>query len=401
MSNKGTRCPVCTGCGKCFGNQTVNTLSTFYGKGYGQKEGLKREITSQAFFDCKKIEDTDGNLVAVDIGTTTIAMQLRSRSDGAVLDVYTAINPQRKYGADILSRITAAEVEKNRWDMMELVRGVLQDGLSHFSQVKKMVIAGNTTMIHLLMGYDVSGLGKAPFTPISVDEIHTYMFGVETVVLPGISAFIGGDITAGIYALGLDRQENICLLVDLGTNGEMVLGNRQKLLATSTAAGPAFEGNGDCFGTDLMDITAKLLNQGILDETGLLADPYFDEGITIEGVKITQQYIRQLQMAKAAICTGIEVLYRNYGLTDYNEIDRVYLAGGMGYYLNPEAAAMIGLIPKDLCKKTEPVGNAALEGAFLFGTYQMEKIKNIQDFNLAKEDEFEDRYLAHLNFERE
>ncbi len=401
MSNKGTRCPVCKGCGKCFGNQTVNTLSTFYGKGYGHKEGLKREKTSQAFFDFKKLEETDGNLVAVDIGTTTIAMQLRSRTDGTVLDVYTAINPQRKYGADILSRITAAEVEKNRLDMMELVMGVLQDGLSHFSQVKKMVIAGNTTMIHLLMGYEVSGLGKAPFTPISVDEIHTYMFGVETVVLPGISAFIGGDITAGIYALALDRQENICLLVDLGTNGEMVLGNRQKLLATSTAAGPAFEGNGDCFGTDLMDITAKLLNQGILDETGLLADPYFNEGITIEGVKITQQYIRQLQMAKAAICTGIVVLCRKYGLTDYDEIDRVYLAGGMGYYLNPEAAAMIGLIPKDLCEKTVPVGNAALEGAFLFGTYQMEKIKNIQDFNLAKEDEFEKRYLEHLNFERE
>ncbi|HKM35485.1 MAG TPA: ASKHA domain-containing protein [Lachnospiraceae bacterium] len=397
MFSKGTRCLVCTGCGKCFGNQSVNTLSTFYYKGYDKKEGLRRERTSQAFFGYEKIEEADGNLVAVDIGTTTIAMQLRRMSDAAVLDVYTSMNPQRKYGGDILSRIAAAEEEKKRLDMMELVREVLKEGLSQFNQVKKMVIAGNTTMIHLLMGYDTSGLGRAPFTPQCLEEIHTSMFGVETVILPGVSAFIGGDITAGIYALTMERQERVCLLIDLGTNGEMVLGNRHKLLATATAAGPAFEGNADCFGTDLMDLTGLLLKQEILDETGLLADPYFDEGIAIGGVKITQQYIRQLQMAKAAICTGIEILCRKYGLEGYSEIDQVFLAGGMGYYLNPEAAAAIGLIPKALTKKTIAVGNAALEGAFLFGTCKLEKLKQIQDFNLAEEVEFEKRYIEHMN----
>lgn len=397
MYNKGTRCLVCTGCGKCFGNQSVKTLSTFCPEGYDKKEGLRREKTSQAFFGYEKMEETDGNLVAVDLGTTTIAMQLRRRCDGAILDVYTGINPQRKYGADILSRITAADTESKRLDMMELVREVLQEGLSHFTQVNKMVIAGNTTMIHLLMGYDTSGLGRAPFTPYSLKEIHTEMFGVETVILPGVSVFVGGDITAGIYALHMERQEKVCLLIDLGTNGEMVLGNRHKLLATATAAGPAFEGNTDYFGTDLMDLTMQLLKQGILDETGLLTDPYFDEGASIGGVTITQQYIRQLQMAKAAICTGIEILSSKYGLEDYGEIDQVFLAGGMGYYLNPEAAAAIGLIPKVLTEKTKAVGNSALEGAFLFGTCKLDILVQIQDFNLAEEAEFGKRYIEHMN----
>lgn len=396
MFKKGTRCLVCTGCGRCFGNQPVNTLSTFNVKGYDKEEGLKRDNASKAFFGYPKTEETDGNMVAVDLGTTTIAMQLRS-CEGTVLDVYTCVNPQRKYGADVLSRITAAEEESKRVEMRVLVRGVLKEGLSRFNGVKKMVIAGNTTMIHLLMGFDTSGLGRSPFTPYSLEEVHTEMFGVETVILPGVSVFVGGDITAGIYALSMDRQEKVCLLIDLGTNGEMVLGNRHKMFATATAAGPAFEGNADCFGADLMDLTKHLLEQGILDETGLLSEPYFDEGISIGGVKITQQYIRQLQMAKAAICTGIEVLCRKYGIKDYKEIEQVFLAGGMGYYLNPQAAAAIGLMPQALAEKTIAVGNSALEGAYLYGTYKLDKLQQIQDFNLAEEEDFGTKYIEHMN----
>ncbi len=396
MYRKKADCIVCTNCGKCGKTPQVNIISSFSATGYKQKEGLGRE-QPQVFFG---YDDTDGKadkLVVVDIGTTTIAMQLRRR-DGAILDTYTCMNPQRMYGADILSRIEAAEDETVKIHMMEQVQDVIKQGLGQFSHADKMVIAGNTTMIHLLMGYDTKGLGKAPFTSLCLDKIETRMYDIETLILPGVSAFIGGDITAGVYALSMEKSEAIQLFIDLGTNGEIVLGNKDKLLATATAAGPAFEGNMESFGTDLMNLTAKLLELDILDETGLLKDPYFEQGITIGGVRITKEYVRQLQLAKAAIRTGIEILINKYGLKDCREIEKVYLAGGMGYYLNPHAAIAIGLIPKALDGKIVAVGNAALEGAFIFDFCRGERLTQIQDFNLATESEFEEKYIDNINF---
>ncbi|MGN1147984.1 MAG: ASKHA domain-containing protein, partial [Lachnospiraceae bacterium] len=344
---KGSRCQVCTGCGRCFGNKRIDAVSSFFAD----------DMSISGHFGQKQ-----GYLVAVDIGTTTIAMQLRSLYDGKIIDTFSCINPQRNYGADVLSRIEAAEQPEAKEAMKQAVRGALEKGIRQFrrrlevlqlaSGICGMTIAANTTMIHLLMGYDVSRLGKHPFVPETLSEIRTELFGIDTVILPGASAFIGADIVAGVHALSMQERDEVTLLLDLGTNGEMVLGNKDRLIATGTAAGPAFEGNADCYGTDLMYLTAKLLEEGILDSTGLLADPYFESGIDIGGVHITQQYIRQLQMAKSAICTGIRILCKKYGLKDFTGIDRVWLAGGMGYYLNPQAAAAIGLIPQELADRT-------------------------------------------------
>lgn len=364
-------------------------------------------------------------MAAVDIGTTTIAMQVRRAADGTVLDTYTCLNPQRDYGADVLSRIEAAERPEAKEAMQKAVRDALEQGIRQFRRrlaveqlsaernaigtekaerreavkpvLKKMVIAANTTMVHLLMGYDVSKLGRYPFEAQTLSAVHTSLFDLDTLILPGASAFIGGDIVAGMYALGMQEREEVTLLLDLGTNGEMVLGNKDRLIAASTAAGPAFEGNGECYGTDLMALTAALLQEGLLDSTGLLSEPYFENGVDVGGVHLTGQYIRQLQMAKSAICTGIRILCEKYGLKDASAISRVWLAGGMGYYLDAKAAAAIGLFPAELAERTKAVGNAALEGAFLYGrvTENASELKTpeIEVFNLAEEPDFSEAYI--------
>ena len=437
----GSRCRICTGCGKCFGKKKMDVVSAFRGGLAEETENAKSDTMGerapvQEFGDVPKTRESGNYLAAVDIGTTTAAMQLRSLQDGSILDTFTCLNPQGKYGADVLSRIEAAGNPQIKEAMCREIREVLQMGIAQFRQTLDrlflhaqksgtlcgIVIAANTTMVHLLMDLDVSLLGQYPFQPETLSELRTNLFGIPAVILPGISAFVGADIFAGIYALSMHERQEITLLLDLGTNGEMVLGNRERLLATATAAGPAFEGNADCYGTDLMALAARLLDEGLLDETGLLADPYFDEGIDIGGVRLTQNYVRQLQMAKAAICTGIRILCEKYGLQTLSQIDKVFLAGGMGYYLSPKAAARIGLLPVELAGKTVAVGNAALEGAFLYGkriswsevegaggvlppqseTSSVSAVgklpMQVEVFNLAEEPQFSERYIQEMNF---
>lgn len=195
------------------------------------------------------------NTIAIDIGTTTIAFQLLEE-DGAVAGTMTSINNQRKYGADVISRIQLS-VDGKRDSLRECIRKDLQEGITSLltscerslEVIGRVVIACNTTMSHLLMGYPCDSLGLYPFTPVNIDLIQgsvREMIGLESdaqvMILPGISTFVGGDIVSGLYACEFEKNEEICLLVDLGTNGEMALGNCQKLLVTSTAAGPAFEG---------------------------------------------------------------------------------------------------------------------------------------------------------------
>lgn len=444
LFKKGTRCRICTGCGRCFGEKKMDAVSSFTlgeaCRNAGEKLLHKQQGTDRLKTECTVRQKlTDTCMVAVDVGTTTIAMQLRDMADGSILDTYTCINPQRSYGADVLSRIEAAGEPEVKKAMQEAVQGALQEGLARFEDtlgaskdasakqdfphIHGMSIAANTTMVHLLMGYDVSRLGQYPFAAETLSGIRTRLFGMDTVILPGISAFVGGDIAAGMEALSMQERREITLLLDLGTNGEMVLGNQERLVAAATAAGPAFEGNSDCYGTDLMRLTAQLIKERILDTTGLLADPYFEEGITIGGVRLTQQYIRQLQMAKAAICTGIDILCEKYGLKEYTEIDKIFLAGGMGYYLDPGAAATIGLFPAALADRTIAVGNAALEGAFLYGKRvlgaemgnpsELQKTASIgavvssaegcrctgveiKVYNLAEEPDFSEKYIANM-----
>lgn len=411
-------------------------------------------------------------LIAVDLGTTTIAMQLMDIDSGQAVDTYCAMNPQRSYGADVLSRIQAANAEAA--DVLrESVWKVLREGVSRFcwfchtaeqilsgqgtsrkesferescgerASLCCICIAGNTTMEHLLMGLSTEGLGKSPFKPtelglqkctlslnadLSLSEaLSKYTMVTDQVnndrlpvyIAPGISAFVGGDIAAGLYALKmLPPVQRAVLFIDLGTNGEMAIMDEKRMIATATAAGPAFEGGSGkvAAGSDMVAVTAFLLKEGIIDETGLMAEPYFEEGVTVslsdamnapgssDAIYLTQKDIRDLQMAKAAVRAGVEVLWQKMGCP---EISQVCLAGGFGYYLNVEAAAAIGLLPEKWKPCTKAVGNTSLAGAFQMGkdlwTGQLqeetleEMLRGIESINLAEQKEFETLYIRYMD----
>lgn len=353
-------------------------------------------------------------LAVADIGTTTIAMLLFD-ADGSVAERFAEVNPQAEYGADVLSRIRAAEEPGAASRMRESVRKVLGKGLQRFrrrlsaEEELYLVIAANTTMTYLFLGWDTAELGRAPFAASRLSGAETELAGAHCFVLPGFSAFVGGDILAGCEACGMARREELTLLIDLGTNGELLLGNRHRRIACATAAGPAFEGGAGrgIWGADMVRFLAVLRREGILDETGLLADPYFDRGIRIGNVRVSRQAVRSVQLAKAAIAAGTEILLEKYGISG-GEIDRVVLAGGFGYYLDPLDAAEIGLLPRALAHRTAAGGNTALSGALCAGRELLsfgwgsvrEKLEryreNTEIVNLAMEPGFEERYIRRM-----
>lgn len=373
----------------------------------------------------KEIDSEKMYFVAIDIGTTTIVMEKRSCRDGSFVECYKTINAQRKYGADVLSRLEAA-MDGHDKELAQLIGKQIEEGLKTLGRdIRFAVLSANTTMIHLLMGYDVSKLAKAPFKPERIDEIETEFAGIKTYIMPGFSAFVGADIFAGILATQTDLvcKTDVKMLIDLGTNAEIALFNSNKLICTSTAAGCAFDSIADqnLFGADVISILYDLYKSKMIDEHGTLADEYLDTGIKLEnGITITQEHIRQIQLAKAAVRCGIDVLAEKFGCS-FEEIDKVYLAGGFGYYLDIEAAAGVGLLPKELKEKAVACGNTALAGAALYGA---EKYKNEIDaiyyvnrtnkslelnsqmnskertqtvINLASEPAFEQKYIQYID----
>ncbi|MBO7339711.1 MAG: DUF4445 domain-containing protein [Lachnospiraceae bacterium] len=403
---KGLRCQVCTGCGLCPGVVRENGRERIH---ILTEDGLGTQGLSLK---------NAGNLrlIATDIGTTTIAMELLSE-DGTVEDSFACLNPQAKYGADVVSRVLAAEDPEKRKEMQSMVKSALARGAERFLKCLKdgekpcMVIAANTVMSYLLLGHDPKELGQAPFTATHLSGGEFELDDVHCMVLPGFSAFVGADLFAGAIACKMTEKSEIQLLVDLGTNGEILLGNRDLILATATAAGPAFEGGPakGTFGSDLVRLVARLLEEGILDETGLLSEPYFTKGIRIGNVLLTKEAIRSLQVAKAAIQAGISVLMEQYGIAP-EEISRVVLGGGFGYFLDPADAVRIGLLPASLEGKAVSGGNTALAGAKRIGASLLTKEgtaaeilrsmepKQVEVINLAEQKAFSEKYLAAMAF---
>ncbi|MDD3368515.1 MAG: ASKHA domain-containing protein [Lachnospiraceae bacterium] len=384
-------------------------------------------VMSLQYFQ-KKDTISEKKVLAIDLGTTTIAMEL-FEADGALLDTWSHVNPQRSYGADVLSRISAA-MEGNAVQLQTLVTDCLLTGIHAIhGEDAEIIVTGNTTMLHLLAGLPVEGLGKSPFEPYSLECMDYHLLeDIKVTCLPGISAFVGADILAGLYAVDFGRNpKKYDLFLDLGTNGEMALGNREHFYCTATAAGPAFEGGvtAGIFGADILALLAELHQNGKIDATGLLADPWFDTGVQLEvreqRFTLKQEHIRQLQMAKAAIAAGIHVLLQKMKIIDLESIEHVYLAGGFGYYLNTAAAVQIGLLPAELLEKCRAAGNTALTGAARYGfeyamdseektnmdavgnmdtKIDMEKLRQAAEpINLAEEESFQKRYLELLNLE--
>ncbi len=370
----------------------------------------------------KPIDRYDGKyFITTDIGTTTLVMQKVSASDGQVIETYKAVNAQNRFGSDVISRLEASE-HGHRKELSHIIRDQLCQGVEKLgsNDVLFMVIAANTTMVHLLMAYDVQGLSKAPFDAVCLDEVRTEIAGIETYVMPGYSAFVGGDIFSGVLAICSTTNNSPTLLIDLGTNAEMVLFDSDRMVATSAAAGSAFDSIADVglFGADVVAILYRLLKEHRIDCHGTLQDEWFEQGVAIEYKKqvyITQNHIRQMQLAKAAVRCGIDYLLEAFGCA-LQEIGQVYVAGGFGYYLDVEAAFGVGLLPDAFRGKTFACGNTALSGARVYGYDKLvtkdpengksndQLFSNVFDFpkkkiiNLAMEPDFSERYISYLDF---
>ena len=362
---------------------------------------------------------------AVDIGTTTVVCYLADLHSGRTLDTEAQANRQGSFGADVIARIGyTAEHAEGAAALHGLIVAQINDMVERLSarngisarHICHMVIAGNTVMTHLFLGLPVRSIATAPFEPVTTaamdfraSDVGIHTDGIVS-ILPGIAAYVGGDITAGILACGMTESKAHTLLLDMGTNGELALGNRERILTCAVAAGPAFEGGnisqgvggvegaicqvnfadeklfetigggkpvGIC-GSGVLDTVSELLRAGIVDASGRMAktaaDPALASRLTeTDGIRqfvlvdspriaLTQKDVRQIQLAKAAFSAGIRILLGEAGLQPA-DIDRVVIAGGFGNFMSRESARTIGLLPPALADKAECAGNTAGAGA--------------------------------------
>ncbi len=412
--------------------------------------------------------------VAFDLGTTTVAGTLFDLHTGRELATRAAMNRQIGHGDDVISRIDAVRRDVQALQHLQrlasdtlnaILFDLCQTCQASASAVREAVVAGNTTMQHLLLGRDPSPLGEAPFMPAFTDAqtVSAAKLGLRAhpdallTVFPQIGGFVGGDTVSGLLASRLDTLPYPALLVDVGTNGEIVLQHEGRLCAASTAAGPAFEGarirqgmraaegaidsvwrqaddlayhvigdaaaRGLC-GSALVDAAAELLRLGAIDETGALhvpdgASPAFarrfqtgggEAAITlawdaagVPAVQLTQQDIRELQLASGAIRAGIETLLRNAGLTA-QALGAMLLAGGFGNTLCVANAMRIGLLPPADETDVRFIGNASLAGAkqALLARSERTRAQALRDraehVDLSRQPGFSDCFMAHMLF---
>ena len=382
--------------------------------------------------------------VAVDLGTTTLVAQLIDLSTSKVLAVETRLNPQVKFGADLISRVQAC-LDENNAEMTKLIRLSIGNMIELLLkkkgvEIQRISIVGNTVMQLIFSDCDVSALAEYPFHSENLDQKEfdsselDWNFRVTEKVRfhASIGSFVGSDILAGIAATELYLNENYTALIDLGTNGEIVVGNKHKIVCASTAAGPAFEGTNISMGMravtgaistiELIDnkLTANIIGNvtpiGIcgsalvdavailreLDEIGLFGEINSgDSTIPLIGkVILTQKDINEFQLAKAAIAAGLEILCKTISI-QIVDIQTVYIAGGFGNYINIQHLIETGMIelPEERIHK---IGNTALIGAKMFLFYNDEMIKEIltktKHINLESDPNFQNIYVDKMLF---
>ena len=414
--------------------------------------------------------------LAVDLGTTTVAGYLCDLKSGKILTSSATINPQRRYGDDVISRINYAGKGKNN---LKKLQGLALDAISYLAdtclkEIKAspddlygFTVAGNTTMEHILAGLDVSGLGRTPFTPATLSEINLktedlgldFTAGTSFKILPIIAAFIGGDTLACVLADKPYKRDEMTLIVDLGTNGELVLGNKDGMWSTSCATGPALEGAqlscgmratlgaisacsidqdtcqfnyttigdndqepplGFC-GSGILDLVATMIRSGAVKSGGNFNRDF--PGFTADGengvakmvfvpeeknpahveIFVSQHDIRQVQLAKAAVITGIRFLMKKVGI---EKIDRTILTGAFGNAFDWKSAVTIGMLPDvEVLGEIISRDNLAGEGAVMTlldkgALKESEEIKNRTSYmNLAEQPEFMEMFVENTRFD--
>ena len=374
----------------------------------------------------------------LDIGTTTLALALVSLDEKRIVQVRTGNNPQSVYGADVISRIDYCQkhgVEK----VQQILLAELKQMLTSFQMDRPldMHVAGNTTMLHIFYGVDPSPMGVAPYAPVFVEgqRKNADEFGFagvrDIILLPSVSAFVGADLVAGINYVGMPEAGKYDLLVDLGTNAEIILFSKEEMLCTSAAAGPCFEGaniscgmsategavtsfamdeskrpvfctiggalpKGIC-GTGLVDIIAELVRTGIIDETGYMEEESFT---VAEGVTLKQADVRQFQLAKSAVYSAIRALMHVTGVS-YDQIDKLYISGGFSAQLNVENAIRVGLLPQELRGHIQPINNSSLLGTVKYaceGGDLSEYVEKAKYVDLATDNFFADMFIKNMEF---
>lgn len=389
--------------------------------------------------------EVKGHAIAIDLGSTTIVAQLIDRQSGNVVNSISEINSQNSYGADIISRISYAMISQDHaWRLTNTIREQIKRMIETLTQnaniydIHKIAIVGNSVMHHLFCNLDITPLSSYPFQSEHNESIEftpnqlqwNLPKSCRIIFMPNISHFVGSDILAGIYHLGLHKTEKYNALIDLGTNGEIVIGNKNKLLCTSTAAGPAFEGiniingmravsgaichidtetgkikvigdiqpTGIC-GSGLIETIHYKLKQGEITSDGRINNDKTSLSI-IDNINLFDKDIREFQLAKAAIATGFELLVKQLGITT-NDIEHVFIGGGLGNYLNINKALELGLI-KDIKEKSiSKAGNSALAGCkeFSFDIAEIEATKIlsiISHYSLETDPNFQDSYCMNL-----
>lgn len=409
--------------------------------------------------------------IALDIGTTSVVAELFDLSSGESIGVTSCLNPQTEFGGDVLTRISFASQHTDGTQQLQkkIVEGIniLIDQLVtpkqlHSEDIYEVVVAGNTTMQHLLLGVSPRSLAHAPYQPIFIKQVavnptklglNTSRRGVVT-VLPSAAAFVGADIVAGLLAVGLHHYPKTALFIDIGTNGEIVVCKDRVLVATSSAAGPALEGmnitcgcraengaieafsissdgtvslnvigdslpKGVC-GSGLIDLVSELVRCGVIMQNGRFAKtenlpfPLASRMKDINGqqvflisndghVFLSQKDIRQVQLAKGAITAAIDLLLKEINV-GFEDIDDVLVAGAFGFHLKPTSLVGIGLLPRSCENKIRFVGNTAKEGAKAIllnrkASLEVGKIgQNINILELSLHPDFQDCFVRALAF---
>lgn len=374
-------------------------------------ESETRSIVAATDNKCSTVKEitpmTDGLGLAVDIGTTTVAVDIVRMEDAVELYSATGVNGQKVLGDDVLARIQHAAdggTEELRRLVLETVDYLIED-FEDRSKIKAVYVAGNTTMEHLFAGVDPTPIRVEPYLPVvessemsGADSGLSVDPGAKVVTMPCISAYVGGDITSDIVFAGMDQSEGMSLLIDVGTNGEVALGNRDMLMVCSSSAGPAFEGGnlksgmlakkgavdsisikdgvveytviggaeptGIC-GSGIIDMLAQLYLDGLVDKRGNFTDKaVLEDGrfIVCGDIGISSAEIKDVIMTKAAIFSASNSLLRNLGLS-FSDLDRVYIAGGFGNFINMDSAIAIGMFPDVDRDRFAYLGNASLAGA--------------------------------------
>ena len=408
--------------------------------------------------------------LAIDVGTTTLVVTLFCLNTGKELATASSINPQTKFGHDVLSRIQKGSTQKGlaeisgvvREELNRLIQVTCEKSNAVMDEILDGVIGGNTTMLTLAAAINPESLGHLPFA-VDIKGGVSYPakdFGLDInpagriYVPPIVHAFIGSDITAGVLACGCLEKQKPSLFVDVGTNGEMGINHNGRYVVTSTAAGPAFEGMGvSCgiravpgaveaayfdgeaigiktidgqpargiCGSGIIDMMAALLKAGIVIPDGRMKTPEEKEGLQVtvaeglrliedkpvfdiaEGVFFNQADIRQLQLAKGAIRTGIDMLMSEAKVSAEDLAD-ITLAGAFGYHLRPDSLATIGLIPENLARKVRFAGNTAKTGCAMMlinaslREYLQKEIQRVEHLPLAEKMSFQNLFIENLNF---